>query len=102
MKLPGFLIITFLFQSCITEESRTLNYSGKDVDIKEVFAVIKTQTGVLFFYDAALLRNAKKVTINWKDVSLERALNDIFETQSVTWTMEEKTVTIIQRPGTEN
>ena len=100
MKLPGFLIIIFLFQSCVAEESKTISYSGKDVDMKEIFAIIKTQTGVLFFYDSALLRNAKPVTVNWENMPLETALNEIFKTQSVTWVMEEKTVTIIKRPGT--
>jgi len=76
-----------------------LNFTGKDVPLQEIFKVIKSQTGVCFFYDTALLGNAKSVTVNWEDVTLETALNEIFKGQPVTWVLEDNTVTIIKRSG---
>ena len=98
MKLAGFLIITFLLLIPCWGKSQTLNFSGKEISLKDIFKIIKCQTGVLFFYDAALLQYAKRVTIEWKNVHLETALNEIFKDQPITWVLEEKIVTIIKRP----
>ena len=97
MKLVGLLMTALFSQSCDTTESRTLTFKGKDLSLQEVFRVIKTQSGVCFFYDASLLDNAKPVTVNWKNANLETALNDIFKDQAVNWVMNDKTVTIIRR-----
>src|SRR5687767_14137704 len=99
LKFVGFSIMAVLLQLSISGLSQSLTFSGKDVALKEVFAVIKTQTGVLFFYDASLLSGAKPVTVNWKNVSLETALDEIFKEQPITWSLGDKTVTVIKRPG---
>ena len=98
MKLAGFLIMVFLLQVPLSGESQTLNFSGKEIPLKDAFRIIKCQAGVLFFYDATLLKDAKPVTIEWKNVSLEIALNEIFKDQPVTWVLENKTVTVIRKP----
>lgn len=44
-----------------------------------------------------MLENAKPVTVEWKNVTLETALNDVFKEQPLTWSLEDKTITIIKR-----
>jgi hypothetical protein len=97
MILGGFFMMAVLLQVSLFGESQTVSFSGKDVPLKEIFAVIKIQTGVCFFYDAALLRNAKRVTIVWKNIPLETALNELFRGQPLTWVRVDKTVTVIKR-----
>ena len=99
MKLAGFFLVTILLQNPLSGKSQTLTLSGKDLPIKEIFVTIKSQVGVVFFYDAAVLRNAKRVTIESKNVTLETALNEIFKDQPFTWILEGKTVTIFKRPA---
>jgi outer membrane receptor protein involved in Fe transport len=41
----------------------------------------------------------KPVTVQWKTVTLETALNEIFKDGPLTWVLEDKTVTIIKKPG---
>ena len=98
MKLVGFLIMALFSQSCISEDSRTVSLTGKDLSLNEIFKAIRTQAGVSFFYDVRLLEDAKPVTINCKNLRLETALNEIFKDQPVNWALENKTVTIIKRP----
>jgi outer membrane cobalamin receptor len=79
-------------------EGQTVSFAGKDVPLKQVFTILKTQTGVVFFYDEALMKEAKPVTVQLKDVPLQIALDSIFKDQPLTWVLEDKTVTISKRP----
>lgn len=98
MILGSILLMTVLLQVSLPAESQTLTFNVKSVPLNEVFAIIKSQTAVLFFYDAALLENAKPVTIELKNVTLEKALNEILKGQPLSWVLENKTVTIFKRP----
>jgi outer membrane cobalamin receptor len=99
MKLTGFLMITVLLQASFSGNAQTVNFSGKDVPLKKIFAIIKEQTGALFFYDEGLLKEAKPVTVELRAVSLETALNEVFKDQPLTWVLEDKTVTISKKPA---
>jgi len=102
MKWTGSFMLTFLVLLSLSGRCQMLNFSGKDIPLIDIFKIIKCQAGVLFFYDAALLQNTKRVSIEWNNVSLEKALNDVFKGQPLTWVLEDKIVTIIKRaPATD-
>ncbi len=90
--------MTLLFHVSISVYAQTINFSGKDVHLKKIFSTIKKQTGTVFFYDEALMKEAKPVTVNLRNATLETALNEIFKDQPLTWAVEDKTVTITKRP----
>ena len=98
MKLSGFLTMAVLLQVSFPGECQTLSISGKSVPLEEILATIKSQAGVVFFYEGSVLQNAKPVTIDCKNVTLETALNEVFKSQPLTWVKEGKTVTIFKRP----
>ncbi|HTE24590.1 TonB-dependent receptor plug domain-containing protein [Flavitalea sp.] len=76
--------------------AQTVTLTAKDVSLRDIFTIIKKQTGILFFYDAALLDDTKPVTIELKNATLETALNEIFKGQGLSWILEDKTVTILK------
>ncbi|HEY5968396.1 MAG TPA: TonB-dependent receptor [Chitinophagaceae bacterium] len=90
--------MTLLFHVSVSINAQTVNFSGKNVSLKKIFSTIKKQTGTVFFYDEALIKEAKPVTVNLNNASLETALNEIFKDQPLTWALEDKTVTITKRP----
>lgn len=98
MNFTRFLIMTLLFHASISMYAQTINFSGKNVPLKRIFSIIKKQTGTVFFYDEALIKEAKPVTVNLRNATLETALNEIFKDQPLTWALEDKTVTITKRP----
>ena len=98
MKLSGFLTMAVLLQVSFPGDCQTLSISGKSVPLEEILATIKSQAGVVFFYEGSVLQNAKPVTIDCKNVTLETALNEVFKSQPFTWVKEGKTVTIFKRP----
>lgn len=97
MKKAGFLIMTYLFLGHLSASSQTLNFSGKEIPISDLLRIIKCQTGVSFFYDVDLLKDAKPVSVNWKNLQLEKALTELFKDCPLTWVLENKTVTIIRK-----
>lgn len=100
MKLTIFFLIVCFLQSSAKGNAQTVNFSGHDVALKKVFAAIKSQTGYVFFYDAALLEQAKPVTIELKNAPLQTALTEVFSNQPFTWSIEGKTITIVEKPAT--
>src|SRR5688572_2897263 len=97
MKSLVLIAVTFIL-FCTNGNSQTVSFSGKNVAFTQVFAAIKAQTGYVFFYDADLLREAKPVTIDLKNVSVEEALRQTFKDQPFGWVIENQTVSIIKKP----
>jgi TonB-linked SusC/RagA family outer membrane protein len=91
-----FLTVSALHVSA-GSNAQNVNFSCKEMPIKKVFSVIKSQTGYTFFYDASLLREAKPVSVKLTDVPLETALQEIFDNQPLTWTMVNRTITIVKK-----
>ena len=56
----AFLLLLIAFMLSLSKGySQTISFSGEKVQLKQVFFAIKSQTGYVFFYDAAVLREAK-------------------------------------------
>ena len=98
MRCGVTVLIFVLIHFPLFGQAQTVTYSGKNVPLPEIFKVIKAQTGVVFFYDAALLIDVKPVTVKWKNKPLEKALSELFEYQSLTWVLESKTATLLKKP----
>ena len=98
MKGAFFLITATFILSSPKGYSQTISFSGNNVQLTKVFSAIKSQTGYVFFYDAAVLREAKPVTIDLKNVSLEEILQQTLKDQPLGWLIENKTITIIRKP----
>ncbi len=92
-----FMILGFLNVSAKTNAQK-VSISGKDLSLTKVFKEIKDQTGYVFFYDQGLIQKAKPVTIDVKGVSVTEALDLALKDQPLAWIMENRTVTIINKP----
>ncbi len=97
MKLTGLVMITVLLLASFQGDAQTVNFSGRDIPLKNIFTIIKSQTGILFFYDEDLLKESRPVTVQLNNVTLETALNEIFKDQPLSWVLADKTVTISRR-----
>jgi len=98
MKLTFFLIFAILLKVSANGFSQNITFSGKEVSLKKIFSVIKNQAGYVFFYDASLLKQAKPVTLDIANSPVEKVLNEVFKDQPLTWSMQNKTITIVKKP----
>jgi TonB-linked SusC/RagA family outer membrane protein len=71
-----------------------ININVKSASIENVLKQIKKQSGYAIFYDAAYLSNAKPVTVNLNDASLEESLKQSFAGQTFTYEILAKTIII--------
>ena len=93
-KIVIFLTSAFFLLTVNQSKAQTVNFSAKNASLKSAFDAIKEQAGYVFFYDVNLLSKAKPVTVELKNVSIEKALNEIFKGQPFKWVMANKTITI--------
>lgn len=79
--------------------SQGITISRKDAPLTAVMKEIEKQTDLKFFYKQQLLKNAKNVTIDVKNASLESALAICFSNQPVEYRIVNKLIVLSAKPG---
>lgn len=97
MKLTVILIIVSLVNVYSYGYSQKVTLSGKRVPLANFFSTIKEQTGYVFFYDVALLKTAKPVTLKVTDAELSDVLVLLFNDQPLDYSVENKTIVISEK-----
>ncbi len=96
MKIVLFLMVLGLLQVSAKSNSQSISISKKEINLRQVFKEIKNQTSYVFFYDASVLNKTKRVSINVKDASIEKVLQIALKDQQLSWSIENKTITVIK------
>lgn len=97
MKLI-YLLLTITFLNNYTDAyPQRITYSAKNVPLKTIFSAIQKQTGFGFFYDQKLLAQAESVSLDVKNAPLSDVLAAIFESQSLDYTVENKTILVSKK-----
>jgi TonB-linked SusC/RagA family outer membrane protein len=98
MKL-SFIIVMISCMQAIAHPtySQSITFSGRNVSLQSVFASIEKQTGFSFFFNFALIKDAKLVTLDLKDVPLEDALHEVLKGQGLDFYRTGKTIFIVKK-----
>lgn len=99
MRIPLLLIFLSFFLISSKTYSQTVTINAKDASLVMICTQINQQTGYNFFYKDDYINSAKKVTVNLKDVPLNKALDICFAGQPVTYKITGKTIVIMQNPA---
>ncbi|KAI9437921.1 hypothetical protein F5148DRAFT_1294070 [Russula earlei] len=94
MKLTVILIAAFLLQAHAGSYSQTVTFSGKNIPLEKVFAVIEKQTGYVFFFNYNVLGQAKPVDLKVKGAGLQEVLKECFNGQPLEYEIEGKTISV--------
>jgi TonB-linked SusC/RagA family outer membrane protein len=97
MKLTAILLTAFFLQVKADGLSQSISFSGKDVPLQKVLAAIKKQSGYVFFYKENILQDARPVTINMKNVTVEEAIRQVLKDQPFDYYIEKTTVVISKK-----
>jgi hypothetical protein len=90
------LLVGYLRLSSINGTPK-VTISGKGLSLEEVFDTIKEQTGYGFNYDEIIFKNPQYLTVDIKNVDIEDALQICLEGQELSFSIKNKTVTIVTR-----
>jgi hypothetical protein len=105
MKLTAVLMIAAVLQVSASGNAQTVTYTAKADPLAKVFAVIKQQTGFVFFYRNADLEKGKPVSVELKDADIKSSLDATLMGQPLQYEIEGNTITIsvkVNRPSVAN
>ena len=95
------LTAIILFLACIQVNAegfaQNVSFSGTNVSLKKVFSAIKKQTGYTVFCNYKILENADRVTLDLKNVPLEKLLTASLNNQKLDYSIVGKTIVIEHR-----
>lgn len=100
MKLTTIIITTFLLQVSAAGFAQRITLNETNTSLEKIVAQIRAQSGYDFIVNAKSLKAAKSVSIHVKAVTLREALDICFSNQPLTYSLEEMTVVIKDRPRT--
>ncbi len=98
MKLTFIILVVTLFQVRASSYAQNINIKQTNSSIESVLKKVRVQSGYDFFYNSDLIKSAKPISIDIKNATISDALSIIFRNQSLSYTIEEKTVIITPAP----
>jgi TonB-linked SusC/RagA family outer membrane protein len=94
MKLTAFILFAACMTAAANGYSQKVTLSETEAPLEKVFREIKKQTGYVFFYDEAWLKQARKVNVHVANAPLEEVLAICFKDQPLTFSIVGTTVVI--------
>lgn len=99
VKLAAILILTTCLQvSAKTTNAQKLSISLKNSPLEKLFAEIEKKTSYVFFYDVAILKGTKPVTVEVKDATVEDILQTSLKGQALDFAIHDRTI-FVKRGG---
>ena len=101
VKLSFVLLTAAFLHVQATGLSQSVTLSGKNLDMKQVFAAIRQQTGYVVFYRKGLLADAKPISVTVHDMPLTEFLDLTLKNQPYTYLILDKTISLSRKPEPE-
>jgi TonB-dependent starch-binding outer membrane protein SusC len=102
MKLTAIILLTACIAASATGFGQKISLSERNVSLAEVFKKIERQTNYTFAYTGSQLKEAKKVTVEISNGTIEEVLNLCFKDQPFTYEIIERTIVIKQKEKSPN
>jgi TonB-linked SusC/RagA family outer membrane protein len=99
VKKVGIVLMSCAFLQ-VNAKSQILTLSEKNVPLKKVLTEIRKQSGFSMLYNSDLLETAKPVSVEVKNVSLEKALEISIRNQPFSYVVKNKTILITPKKST--
>jgi TonB-linked SusC/RagA family outer membrane protein len=100
MKLVIILLTTAIIQVSAASYAQKVTMKQHGIELVNVFQEIRKQTGYDFLYSDKIMEQAKTVDLNLQDVGIEEALEICFKDQPLSYSIENKIVTVrLKKPG---
>lgn len=78
-------------------QNGTVTISGRDLPLEKVFSVIKKQTDYVCFYGYDVLKDAKPVSLSFKDAEVQEVLKAALWGQGLDFSITGRTITITKK-----
>ena len=102
MKMTGILLTVACLQVSAGAFSQTISFSKKNVSLNRVFEAIGHQSGYLFFYNNAIVRQMGTADVNLEHASLTEALDQALKGKPLTYTILDKYIVVSRKAPSDN
>lgn len=99
MKLTAILIIAALTNVTAKTFSQTVSLRQKNASVEKILRLIEKQTGYHFMYDKQDVAKAGGISINVDQVSIDKALDQAFANQPLTYKIFQETIVVKKKDG---
>lgn len=100
MRLTTVILIATIMQVSAAGYAQQISLNKSNTSLEEIIRNLRKQSGYNFVVPGDLLEKAKSVNIKVKDVEFKKVLDEIFESQPITYEINNNTVTLKAKPKT--
>ncbi|MCK7554732.1 secretin and TonB N-terminal domain-containing protein [Chitinophaga sedimenti] len=97
MRLITFLMLATLMQVSATSIAQKVSLNASNASLKAVLKDIGKQCGYNFVITESSLKESKLVTVRLKNVDLKAALDEIFRSQVLTYSIDKTTIVVKEK-----
>ncbi|WP_316814340.1 SusC/RagA family TonB-linked outer membrane protein, partial [Pedobacter heparinus] len=97
MRLTTVILIATIMQVSATGFAQKISMVKSKAPLKTVLKELKSQSGYIFLYTESVLKLAKPVDIKVNDADFQDVLEQIFENQPLSYTINESTITVKEK-----
>ncbi|MGC4233253.1 MAG: SusC/RagA family TonB-linked outer membrane protein [Niabella sp.] len=94
MKLVAIILLSVCLAASASGHSQGITISKRNADLQTVLKEISRQSGYQVFFNERLLREAGKVTMDLRNVTVEQALQACFHDQPFSYAIVNKTIVV--------
>lgn len=98
MRMVTFLLFAAFLSVHAESPAQSITMSAKNIPLKQIFTVIKKQTGFVVLYNEQVISSAKPVSINAHDMPLQDFLGAILKNQPIEYNIQGKTIVLSRKP----
>jgi len=99
MRITTAILIVAFMQVSAAGLAQKITLSKSNVSLKAVLKEIRQQSGYNFLYTDNILKGARPVNVKVNGVDIQEALKQIFNDQTLTYSINENTITIHEKIG---
>ena len=96
MKLTSIILLTVTMHVSAASFAQKVTISKKNMALKEVFKILRDQTGYFFIYTDDVISEANPVSVNLVNENIDVALKEIFRGQPLSYSLD-KNILIVSR-----
>lgn len=97
MRMLTFFLFAAFFSASANGKAQNITMSAKNIPLKQIFTVIKKQTGYVVLYNEQTISQTRPVSVNAQDMPLEEFLSTILKNQSLEYTIQGKTIVLSRK-----
>ena len=94
MKVTTLLLVIGIVHVSAASLAQRVTLTERNATLLQVFDKISNQTGYNFLFTGSDLKNAKRISINVKNVALKTVLQQVFSNQPLMYTVENNSVVV--------